>query len=166
MKGVLSMSDQLSIQEIIEIAIEIEKNGELFYHTLSESANTAMLKGLFKFLSGEEKKHKVRFEEILKSVGGYQISDVYYATEYMGYMKALADERVFTKDASALEIAKNLKSQKEAIELAIGFEKDSIIFLHEMSDMMDEPERKTVQKLLNEEREHIRRLSAIKSQIV
>jgi len=160
------MSDQFSIQEIIEIAIEIEKNGEAFYRTLAESANTARLRDLFKYLSEEEKKHKVRFEEILKSVGGYQISEIYYATEYMGYMKALADERVFTKDVFAPDIVKSLQSSKEALDLAIGFEKDSIIFLHEMQDMVNEPERKTVQKLLDEEREHIRRLSEIKSQVV
>jgi rubrerythrin len=160
------MSDQFSIQEIIEIAIEIEKNGEAFYRTLVESANTARLRDLFKYLSEEEKKHKVRFEEILKSVGGYQISEIYYATEYMGYMKALADERVFTKDVFAPDIVKNLKSSKEAIDLAIGFEKDSIIFLHEMRDMISDPEKETVQRLLNEEREHLRRLSAIKSQVV
>jgi rubrerythrin len=160
------MSDQFSIQEIIEIAIEIEKNGEAFYRTLVEKANTARLRDLFKYLSEEEKKHKVRFEEILKSVGGYQISEIYYATEYMGYMKALADERVFTKDVFAPDIVKNLKSSKEAIDLAIGFEKDSIIFLHEMRDMISDPEKETVQRLLNEEREHLRRLSAIKSQVV
>ena len=160
------MSDQFSIQEIIEIAIEIEKNGEAFYRTLVESANTARLRDLFKYLSEEEKKHKVRFEEILKSVGGYQISEIYYATEYMGYMKALADERVFTKDVFAPDIVKNLKSSKEAIDLAIGFEKDSIIFLHEMQNMINDPEKETVQRLLNEERGHIRRLSAIKAQVV
>ena len=160
------MNEQFSIQEIIEIAIEIEKNGEAFYRTLAESANTARLRDLFKYLSEEEKKHKAKFEEILNSVGGYQISEIYYATEYMGYMKALADERVFTKDVSAPDIVKNLQSSKEAIDLAIGFEKDSIIFLHEMQDMVNEPERKTVQKLLDEEREHICRLSEIKSQVV
>ena len=159
------MNEQFTIQEIIEIAIEIEKNGEVFYHTLAESANIAMLRGLFKLLSGEEKKHKAKFEEILKSVGGYQISDVYYATEYMGYMKALADEQVFKKDISALDVAKSVKSSKEAIELAIDFEKDSIIFLHEMLDMMDEDEKEAVKKLLNEERNHIRKLSTIKAQI-
>ena len=160
------MNEQFTIQEIVEIAIEIEKNGEVFYHTLSESSSTATIRDLFKHLSGEEKKHKVRFEEILKSVGGYQISEIYYADEYMGYMKALADEQVFKKDISVLDVAKSLKSPKEAIELAIDFEKDSIIFLHEMQDIIDEDEKETIKKLLNEERDHIRRLSAMKTQIL
>jgi len=159
------MSDQFTIQEIIEIAIEIEKNGEVFYRALAESANTAPLRDLFKNLSDAEKKHKAIFEEMLKSVGGYQVSEIYYADEYMGYMKAIADEQVFKKDISILEVAKSLKSPKEAIELAIDFEKDSIIFLHEMLDIVNESEIETVKKLLDEERGHIRRLSTIKSQV-
>jgi rubrerythrin len=154
------MNEPFTIQEIVEIAIEIEKNGEIFYRALSESSSTATLRDLFKYLSGEEKKHKIRFEEILKSVGGYQISEIYYADEYMGYMKALADEQVFKKGVSAIDVAKSVKSPKDAIEIAIDFEKDSIIFLHEMQDIINEDEKDTVKKLLNEERDHIRRLSA------
>jgi rubrerythrin len=160
------MNEPFTIQEIVEIAIEIEKNGEIFYRALSESSSTATLRDLFKYLSGEEKKHKIRFEEILKSVGGYQISEIYYADEYMGYMKALADEQVFKKGVSAIDVAKSVKSPKDAIEIAIDFEKDSIIFLHEMQDIINEDEKDTVKKLLNEERDHIRRLSAMKAQIL
>jgi rubrerythrin len=160
------MNEQFTIQEIVEIAIEIEKNGEVFYRMLSESSNTATVRDLFKSLSEAEKKHKAKFEEILKSVGGYQISEIYYVDEYMGYMKAIADEQVFKKDLSAIDVAKSVKSSKEAIELAIDFEKDSIIFLHEMQDIIDEGEKDTVTKLLNEERDHLRRLSAMKMQMI
>jgi len=159
------MSDQFSIQEVVEIAIEIEKNGAEFYRSLMESAETAWLRDLFKYLSEEEKRHIVRFQEILESVGGYQTSEVYYATEYMGYMKALADERVFRDDISAKEVASRLKSSKEVIDVAISFEKESIVFLHEMQELVNESDRKSVQKLLDEERDHVRRLSAIKAQI-
>jgi len=60
------MGEQFTIQEIVEIAIEIEKNGEIFYDILAESSETAILRDLFKYLSAEEKKHKVKFQEILK----------------------------------------------------------------------------------------------------
>lgn len=160
------MNEQFTIQEIVEIAIEIEKNGEVFYSALSESAETAKIRELFKYLSEEENKHKVRFQEILKSVGGYEISEIYYATEYMGYMKALADERVFKKGVSVLDIAKKIKSPKEAINIAIDFEKDSIIFLYEMREMIDENEKEAIQLLLDEERGHIRKLSKLKAEII
>jgi len=159
------MNENLTAQEIIEIAIEIEKNGKEFYQIMADSSSTVPLRDLFNYLSAEEDKHRQKFEEILKSAGGYQISDIYYATEYMGYMKAIADERVFAKDISYVDIVKELKSPKQAIEIAIAFEKDSIIFLHELQDMVVGVDKKIVQKLLNEERDHIRKLSQIKSQI-
>ena len=159
------MSDRFSIQEIVEIAIEIEKNGVTFYRILAESANMVRLRDLFAYLAEEEKRHITRFEEILESVGGYQISEAYYATQYMGYMKALADERVFRSDVSVAEVADRARTPREAIDIAMGFEKESILFLHEMGELVSETDGKTIQKLLDEERDHVRRLSAIKAQI-
>ena len=159
------MSDKFSIQEIIEIAIEIEKNGATFYGVLAKSAETERLRELYIYLSQEEERHIVRFQEILEAVGGYQISEAYYATQYMGYMKALADERVFTGDVSVEAVAHRARSPKEAIKTAIDFEKESILFLHEMHDLVPEGDRSAIQKLLDEERDHLRQLSAIKTQM-
>ncbi len=159
------MSDRLSIQEIIEIAIEIEKNGVKFYSALAESVNTDRVRNLFLYLAEAEMKHITRFQEILESAGGYQISEAYYTTQYMGYMKALADERVFRSDMSVTEMADRAKSPREAINIAIGFEKESIIFLHEIREMLSESGGESIQKLLDEERDHLRQLSAIKVQI-
>ncbi len=158
------MDDKFTIQEIIEIAIEIEKNGKSFYQSLSEQAGSAQLRDLFEYLSKEEELHINRFEELLKISGGYQISELYYATDYMGYMKAIADERVFKSNLSVNEFVKNIKSASEALDKAIGFEKDSILFLYEMQEFLDDKNNKgTIQKLINEEKDHIRRLSIIKS---
>jgi rubrerythrin len=157
------MDEKYTVQEIVEIAIEIEKNGEEFYHIMAESSNTVPLRDLFNYLSAEENKHKQKFAEILKLVGGYQISDIYYATEYMGYMKAIADERVFTKDIAFIDLARELVSPKEAIDVAVAFEKDTIIFLHEMLDMFGQSDNKNaIEQLLSEERMHIRKLAELK----
>lgn len=159
------MSDVFTIQEVIEICIEIEKNGVKFYRALLQSADTSRLKELFTYLAQEEKRHIARFEEILESVGGYQISEIYYTTQYMGYMKALADERVFKSDISVGELAKRARASIEALDIAIGFEKDSIIFLHEMENVIAKSDSEAIQKLLDEERDHLKRLSAMKAQI-
>lgn len=160
------MNDKLTIQEIIEIAIEIEKNGKSFYQSLSEQANSAQLRELFEYLSKEEESHINRFEELLKTSEGYQISELYYATNYMGYMKAIADERVFKSDISVTEFVKSLKSISDALDKAIGFEKDSILFLYEMQEILDDKNNEEIiKKLINEEKEHIRRLAIIKSLI-
>ncbi len=159
------MSNKLTIQEIIEIGIEIEKNGAAFYGELRNSARTSHIKDLFSFLAEEEKKHITRFQEILDSVGGYQISEAYYFTEYMDYMKAIADDQVFRSDISIKEISDKVKTPKEAVDIAINFEKESLLLFHEMWHLVPEANKKAMQKLIDEERDHIRRLSAIKAQI-
>ena len=159
------MSNEFSIQEVIEIVIEIEKNGAAFYGALAKSEDIDRLRELYIYLSREERQHIIRFQEILASVGGYQVSEAYYATQYMGYMKALADERVFKSDVSATEAADGAKSPREAVDIAIGFEKESILFLKELSELIAESDTEVIQKLLDEEREHLKRLSAMKSQI-
>ena len=78
-------------------------------------------------------------------------------------MKALADERVFKSDISVGQVA--ARSSIEALDIAIGFEKDSIIFLHEMESVIAESGSETIQRLLDEERDHLKRLSAMKAQI-
>jgi len=78
-------------------------------------------------------------------------------------MKAIADERVFTKDVSYIDLARKLTSPIQAIDVAIAFEKDTIIFLHEMLDMFNQSDNKSaIEQLLAEERLHIRKLSELK----
>jgi len=83
----------------------------------------------------------------------------------MGYMKALADERVFRKDIQPQDIARSLKTPNEALDVAIGFEKDSIIFLYEMREMVGESQSEAIEKLLTEEKTHIRKLSEMKASL-
>ena len=152
-------------RELLEVALEIEKNGQAFYEELGNCTKDQGIEEVARFMAEEEKRHVIRFQEILESTGGYQISEAYYATQYMGYMKALADERVFKSNISVPEVAERARSPREAIDIAIGFEKESILFLHEMRELAPESDRKAIQKLLSEERDHLRRLSAMKAQI-
>ena len=113
--------------EVVEIGIQIEKNGRDFYNTLSRQLKSSSVREVFKYLAGEEEKHIAMFQKILDTTQKYepqgQDSDEYYA-----YMNALASEYIFTQKDTGTEVAKNIKSDIEAINIGIGFEKDSIIF--------------------------------------
>ena len=47
---------------------------------------------------------------------------------------------------------------KEALEIALGFEKESIIFFEEMKGMVPQSEQQMVTELINQEKEHLRKL--------
>lgn len=147
--------------EVVDICIEIEKNGGMFYHVLAESAQEEEVRKLALYLEGEEKRHQATFEKLRSTLKGYRPVES-YPGEYELYMKALADERVFTSDTVVEEMAGKAQTDVEALTIAIGFEKDSILFLHEMHDLVPKSECGTMDTLVKEEKSHLRQLSEIK----
>lgn len=147
--------------EVIEVGIQIEKNGRDFYSGLVDNSKNQEIKNLFKYLAAEEEKHIVNFSDILDSVKKDELAGV-YSEEYFAYMNVLAREYVFTQENKGEEIAKNVKSDKEAIELGIGFEKDSIIFYQGMKKVTKEQDIKIIDELITQEQEHLRKLLELK----
>ena len=52
------MADKYSLQEIVKFAIEIEKEGILFYNKISKKTKNQGLKNIFLKLEIDEKKHQ------------------------------------------------------------------------------------------------------------
>ena len=150
--------------EIVELGIQIEKNGRDFYNALVEQLKNQKAKETFKYLAGEEEKHIAVFQNILYSVHKYEPPES-YPGEYFAYMNALARDYVFTQKDKGREIAKNVKGDKEAISLGIGFEKDSIIFYVGMKKVVPEYDHKIVDKLITQEQDHLRQLSELKESL-
>ena len=156
------MADIFAGNEIVELAIQIEKNGRDFYNALVAQSKSQEAKDIFKYLAGEEEKHIKAFQKILNSVQKYEPAES-YPGEYFAYMNALASEHIFTQKDKGNEIAKRAKSDKEAIGLGIGFEKDSIIFYEGMKKVVPEDELKIVDGLIAQEQDHLRKLSELKN---
>lgn len=147
--------------EVVDICIEIEKNGAAFYHTLAESAKAKEVRELASYFEGEEKKHHVIFSKLQETLRDYEPVET-YAGEYELYMKALADERVFTSDVVVKEMAANVETDVEALTIALGFEKDAILFLYEMRNLVPESEYDTIDALIKEEKSHVQQISELK----
>ena len=158
------MSNIFAGSEIVEIGIQIEKNGRDFYNTLVGQFKNQKAKDMFKYLAGEEEKHITAFRKILDSVHKYEPAES-YPEEYFAYMNALAKEHVFTQENKGGEIAKNIKSDKEAIESGIGFEKDSIIFYEGMKKVVPENDLKILDELIAQEQDHLKKLSNFKNSL-
>ncbi|MCK5380098.1 MAG: rubrerythrin, partial [Candidatus Latescibacteria bacterium] len=76
----------------------------------------------------------------------------------------LADARVFTSDAVVREMVAKVESDVEALTVAIGFEKDSILFLYEMKSLVPESEYGAIDALMQEEKSHLRQISEFKKE--
>jgi len=147
--------------EIVELGIRIEKNGRDFYKTLVEQSQHPEAKKIFQYLTEEEEKHIAVFQNILEALPKYKPTES-YPEEYFSYLRALSEELVFTKEKTGGEIAQRIKTEREAVELAIGFERDSILFYYEIKKAVLGSEQKIVDKLIEQEQEHLRKLSELK----
>ena len=150
--------------EIVQLGIQIEKNGQDFYNTLSAQTKNEKAKGLFEFLAGEEAKHIQVFKKILEKTAKYEPVGL-DADEYYAYMNALASEHVFTQKDKGAEIARAIKTDNEVVEKAIGFEKDSIVFYEGMKKIVPDYDKKIVDDLIAQEQGHLRQLTELKKTI-
>ena len=158
------MANIFSGSEIVELGIQIEKNGRDFYDTLVRQSRNKKAKEIFKYLAGEEEKHIATFRRILDKLEKYEPPES-YPGEYFAYMNALASDYVFTQKNKGEEIAKNITSDKEAVDSGIGFEKDSILFYQGMRKVVPEYDHKVIDELIAQEQKHLRQLSNLKKNL-
>jgi rubrerythrin len=151
--------------EVVELGIQIERNGLDFYSTLAKQTKNESARGLFQYLANEEEKHIKAFQGILDKNEKYEPQGL-DADDYFAYMNALAEECVFTKENEGKEIAKKIKSDKEAVDIGIGFEKDSIIFYEGIKKVVPEFDYKILDELIIQEQNHLRQLSDLKKKLI
>ncbi len=77
-------------------------------------------------------------------------------------MNAKAREYVFTQKDMGKEIAKKITNDKEAIDLGIGFEKDSIVFYEGMKKVIPEYDLMLINQLIAQEQKHLQVLTGLK----
>lgn len=155
------MGNILVGSELVKIGIQIEKNGRDFYNALAVRSKNKKIKEMFDFLAGEEEKHIVAFEKILDGIKGYEPAES-YPGEYTAYMNILASEYVFTQKDTGGQLAGKVKDETEAVDLGIGFEKDSIVFYLGMRKALPEYDYKVIDELIAQEEEHLRMLLDVK----
>ncbi len=158
------MSISFSGSELINIAIDIERRGIAFYDIMTRSTDNAAARDVFQHLANMEREHMQIFQGMLGKVDKYQPTET-YPGEYAGYVQSLVDSAVFTDDLVTSEMATRTNSDVEALELAIEAEKDSILFYYEMRDIMPRRAYSTMDKIITEEKEHLRELSELKRKL-
>ncbi len=158
------MSISFSGNELIDIAIGIERTGIAFYDIMARSTRNGTAREVFQHLADAERQHIQVFQGLLTDADKYQVTETHVG-EYAVYVKALVDSAVFTDDFATDEMANRAGSDIEAIELAINAEKDSILFYYEMKEIMPRPAQPTVNQIITEEKSHLRQLSGLKKEL-
>ena len=158
------MSISFSGSELINIAIGIERRGIAFYDVMAKSAEDDKLRDVFQYLVDMEHQHIQIFQGMMAEADKFKPPETYVG-EYAAYLEALVDSAVFADDVVTSEMVTRVDSDIEALELAIGLEKDSILFYYQMKDLVPPRVEATLDRIISEEKSHLRDLSGIKKQL-
>ena len=158
------MSIAFSASELINIAIGTERRGITFYDIMAKSTDNEMAREVFQNLADMEREHTQIFQDMLGEADKYPPSET-PTREYADYFQALVDSAVFTDDMITSEMATQADSDIQAVELGISAEKDSILFYYEMRDIMPPPALPLIDRVIAEEKSHLRQLSEIKKSL-
>ena len=148
-----------SIDEIFEMAEQIERNGARFYRLVSDKVtDDEVKKNLLRFAVMEEEHEKMfrtMREENAKAYGKASVFD----PDELGvqYLQAFVDGRIFDVDAEKIsEVVKQLKTVDDIFNMAIDSEKDSIVFYVGVKSVVESDSGKlSIDKIISEEMGHI-----------
>lgn len=148
--------------EVFKIALEIEENGRLFYEKAQLKIDDQEVKKIFEELGQEEIKHKELFAELMKALPETSTVETVWDpdNEKDAYLKMMADMHVFRKKDNVEDLLANVSNAADALKLAIGFEKDSIVLFVQMQSWAESDESSLqIGQLVKEEQDHLRKLS-------
>lgn len=147
--------------EAINMALRIEENGEAFYKGLARKFADPALKAVLEDLAVQEQRH---YQAFLK-LSGYVMEPPSHSQqqweEYVQYLQAAVDNAIFAGPDKALALAESLTDAKEALRMALGFEKDTLLFYYDLRELMREADRAVVTEIIREEKAHVRRLAGL-----
>ena len=153
------MVQQFSLSEAFRMAEEIEANGFEFYSLNAKSSRDKSVKALFTALAEKEKVHQAIFAGFREEYCGE--SDVHWVDQddqAAAYIKTVADNHVFNLNKDMSSLVASVQTPGSAIRMAIGFEKDTIVFFTAIRDVVRDENRAKVDLLIREEFDHIRLL--------
>lgn len=148
-----------SANELLDIAIGLERQGLAFYQARAELEGEPRTKEIFRQLAEMERKHQRTFEEMKGSPAGFPLPQP-PVEEYQLYLKALADSIVSPAESAGAEAAR--LDPPAALELGLRLEKDSVLLYSEMRELVRQPHREVLEQIIAEERAHLKQLTELK----
>jgi rubrerythrin len=144
-----------SVNEILDLAIQIEKNGESVYRRAMEEINESELTTLLEWMADEEIKHADWFASLKDTI---ESTGVNLFVEEMS--RELFNDLLGEKSFSHKDVDfSKLKSTNELISVFIEFEKDTVIFYEVLVPFIEDAGTlETLDRIISEENNHIRRL--------
>jgi len=153
---------KFSSQEVVTMAVELEKKGIEFYSNLEKQAGRNPAGEVFSFLKGEEEKHLDFFSSLLSEI---KEEDMVVDTrdETNSYLGAIVENGILGKVLKGTVPQPDKVDLTQAVELGIEIEKESVLFYQGLGVMVPPEKKGWLEKVISEEKKHFLRLIEMKS---
>jgi rubrerythrin len=161
------MSMAFNADEVLEIAEQIERNGMAFYERAAERVSGDE-KRTFLRLADMELTHQQVFSAMRRELSDADLGLKAFDPdgEAARYLAAFADGQIFDLNADPVALLGPEISVREILEIAIGLEKDSVVFYVAIREAVPESLGKEgIEKIIKEEMDHILLLSGMLSSL-
>ena len=152
------MSEKLTIDRVIKMAIKIEENGASFYRSHAEKVCDDRIRQTFLDLAVMEDHHATTFQNILKNLGSQSSGEntPIQGPDKFAYIESMADDFVFPIDEEAESDITCEVNIEHVLKQSIQKEKDSIVFYNFLKEMIeDEGDISAINEIIKEEIAHI-----------
>lgn len=147
--------------DIFEMAMELEKSGEIFYSKVAKKAASPEARALFEDLAEQEKYHYAAFKKMSGTVWEQSATSEEEWDQYLLYLQATLQSAFFEGSDKVLSLAEQVTDEQEALQMALGFEKETLLFFFDLRDKVSDADKPVVERIIDEERGHMRRLAAM-----
>jgi len=148
---------QFHADEIFEMAMQIERNGEKFYLQAAERATKPQMRQLLSDLAGIKNQHKKVFAEMKTKLPKQRWNLPPSADDHAAsYLQARVDAHVFDIKEDPSKRFSGKETVEDILKIAIGVEKDSITFYLGIKEVIPEKwGRDSIDTIIKEEMQHI-----------
>ena len=144
-----------SANEILDMAIKLEKNGEAVYRRATEKVSKPELIALLEWMADEEAKHADWFSTLKLDLEKKRSDPFMEEMSRELFNDLLGDSNFNLKDVDFSSI----DDIDDLIAVFIEFEKDSVLFYQVLEPFVENPNAlENLKKIIDEENRHIKKL--------
>lgn len=138
--------------DLLGSLVELEKTGHEFYQKMSQQIKDEKVSSLFRFLAGEEAKHEKIYTDLANELKQSAPVTEKVDPDYDAYLKALISQNFHFSSA-------DFSTLDAAFRFAISLEKDTLIYIGEVQNIMKDQKAELFEGIKKEERKHLRMLT-------
>jgi len=154
------MGMPFNADEVFEMAEQIERNGAQFYRAAAKKF--PQVGQVFSNLAAMEDEHEKTFAAMRAELSGTEVVPPVFDPDGQAqmYLRVMANEHVVNVKTDPVEQLAGKETPEEVLKMAIGLEKDSIVFYVGLKESVSRKAGKDkVEAIINEEMGHIVTLS-------